>query len=148
MNSFHEQLLTAQNECSFCWISQDGTPAVTVVSFVYFDEIIWMTALAGSGRVNAIQRNPATALTISGKGSKVGHSRCVSMKGRCSIEHSSAIRERFFPAFAKAVLAESPKGAAMMATSMNSPENWVLKFEPTKSFPYDSQAMFDQANSL
>lgn len=148
MTTVQKRLLIEQNECSLCWLTQDGTPATTIVSFVYFDECLWMTALAGSGRVKAITRNPATAITISGKGSPVGHSRCLSMKGDCWMEHDTAMRERFFSAFANVVLAHSSKGAALMAQSMNSPENWVLKFKPTKWMPYDSQAMFDQADSL
>ena len=143
-----QQLLNEQNECSFSWITADGSPAATVVSFVAYDDAIWMTALAGSARVRALQRNPKSAVVVSGKGTIVGHSRCLSLRGQCTIVNDRASRQRFFPAFASAVLRNSSKGAQTMATSMNSPENLVLKFIATKSIPYDSQAMFDAADRL
>jgi len=40
------ELLDAQNECTLSWVTRDGSPAATVVSFVYSDGCIWMTALA------------------------------------------------------------------------------------------------------
>ena len=147
-DSLAEQLLTEQNECSFCWLTQDGSPTATVVSFVYFDKTIWMTALKDSALVKAIVRNPKTAISISGKGCSIGHSRCLSLRGICGLETSDEIRSRFFPAFANAVLRNSTKGAALMAGSMNSPENAVLSFTPYKSIPYDAKAMYDQADSL
>ena len=143
-----QQLLDEQNECTLCWTRSNGTPAATIVSYVFAESCLWMTALAGSKRVAAITARPDVAIVVSGKGCSVGHSRCISLQGQCSIVEDSAQRDWFFTAFGRAVLRNSERGATMMAQTMNSPENLVLRFTPTRSFPYDSQAMFDKAESL
>lgn len=137
-----------QNECTLCWITRDGSPAGSTVSFVLFDDKLWLTALAASARVKALKRNPNSVIVISGKGCEVGHSRCVSLRGTCGVASDAAERDRFFPAFARAVLPNSEKGASMMAKGMNTPENLVLVFTPSKIIPYDSQEMLDRANSM
>ncbi len=143
-----QQLLRTQNECTLCWTRSNGAPAATVVSYVFAEECLWMTALAGSNRIVAIGRRPDVAVVVSGKGCSIGHSRCLSMQGRCDIIEDSEQRSWFFEAFGRAVLRNSERGARLMADSMNSPENLVLRFTPERRFPYDSQAMFDQADSL
>ena len=35
-----EKILLAKNECSLSWITQDGSPAATVVSFLYEEGFI------------------------------------------------------------------------------------------------------------
>lgn len=148
MNDLVERLLGEQNECTLCWVTNDGRPAATTVSFVHLDGDIWMTALETSARVHALRRNSNATVVISGKGSDVGHSRCVSMQGICEITANKDVRDRFFPAFASVVLPDSKAGATMMANGMNSPENLVLIFKATKVMPYDAQAALDRANSL
>lgn len=148
MNDLSLQLLEQQNECTLCWITREMRPAATVVSFIYADNKIWMTATAGSARVKAIGRCPDVTVVISGKGSPLGHSRCVSLMGQCDILSDPAIRGFFFPAFAKAVLPGSDKGAQMMASTMNTPDNLVLVMTPTKTIPYDAQGMLDRANQM
>lgn len=118
------------------------------MSFVALDDKIWLTALVSSPRVKALSHNPNAVVVISGKGCEVGHSRCVSLQGTCEVASDPSARDRFFPAFASAVLPDSEKGAAMMSKSMNTPENLVLVFTPTKIIPYDSQQMLDRANSM
>ena len=143
-----QKLLLEQNECTLCWVRKNGKPAATIVSYVYDDGCLWMTALAGSKRVAAISARAETVVVVSGKGCSVGHSRCISMPGRCDIVDDTTRRDWFFTAFAAAVLRNSERGAAYMAQSMNSPENLVLRFTPEKHFPYDAQRMFDQADNL
>jgi len=148
MNNLVEKLLTHQSECTLSWVKRDGCPASTVVSFVYLENKIYMTAMTGSGRVKAIRRQPRVSVSVSGKGCSVGHSRCVSLQGECEIFSDQETRDKFFPAFARAVLPDSEKGAAMMAGMMNSPENFVLVMTPDKVIPYDSHDMLEQADSL
>ena len=142
------RLLEEQNECVLSWIKQDGTPASSVVSFVVLEERIAMTALAGAPRVRAIRRNPNVAVVVSGAGSPVGHGRCVSIQGACEIRGDQATRDRFFPAFSRAVLPGSVRGAEMMAEGMNTPENLVLLVTPRKWIPYDAQERLQAANRL
>ncbi len=148
MDELVRRLLTEQNECTLSWLTREGLPASTVVSFVLLDGLIAMTALEQSARVRAVRRNPSVAVVVSGSGSPVGHSRCVSIQGECEIRRDAATRDRFFPPFSAAVLPNSKKGAEMMAKSMNSPENVVLLLAPRKTIPYDAQASLDRANGI
>ncbi len=137
-NLIAERLLTEQNECTLCWIKADGAPAAAIVSFIWQRESLWMTALQSSPRVAAITRDPRVALVISGKGSEVGISRCLSLQGECVVHSDKKTRDWFFPLFAEKVLPRNKQSAAGMATMMNSPENLVLECRPVKWIPYDS----------
>jgi general stress protein 26 len=147
-DDFCLKLFKAQNECTLSWVSRDGAPAATVVSFIYKDDAIWMTALTHSSRVKAIARDGRVAVVVSGSGSKIGHTRCVSMRGHAEIIHDSDVKDWFFPAFSKAVLRKSWSGAKMMAGSMNNASNAVIKFTPEKIIPYDAQKMMKLANFM
>ncbi len=142
------RLLREQNECSLSWVMAGNRPAATVVSFIYYRQKIWMTALAGSARVRALRRNKYACVVVSGKGCEIGHSRCLSVHGTCELLDDKLLRDEIFPLFARAVLPNSEKGAAMMAAMMNSPGNLLLCLTPTKLIPYDGQQMLDGANSL
>ncbi len=143
-----EQLLQQQNECTLCWTRADGSPAATIVSFLWADQSLWMTALAGCGRVRALERDARAAIAVTGKGTSLGMSRCVSMQGRCVVRREPEIRDWFFPAFAAAVLPGSRKGAAMMAGMLSGPENLVLQFAPERYIPHDSHEMMVMADQL
>lgn len=88
------------------------------------------------------------AIVVSGSGSDLGETRCVSMRGSCEILRDSETRAWFFPLFAARVLNISPKGAKMMAASMDNTVNMVMKFTPQKVFSYDAQNMMRAANSM
>lgn len=142
------KIFAAQNECTLSWITKDGSPAATVVSFFFDENSLWMTAQAGSARDIAISRDGRVAVVVSGKGSKAGDTRCVSMRGYCEILRDDATRSWFFPKFAKKVLYKSLIGAKMMSSSMNNASNVVLKFTPTKVISYDAQKMMKLANFM
>ncbi|MCK5881079.1 MAG: pyridoxamine 5'-phosphate oxidase family protein [Sinobacterium sp.] len=146
-DDFSLKLFKAQNECTLSWITQDGGPAATVVSFIYHDNCIWMTAMTHQARVRAIKRNAKVAVVVSGKGSKLGDTRCVSMRGSCEILSDEASRDWFFPLFSKKVL-NNRLGAKMMSKTMNNADNIVLKFHPEKIIPYDAQKMMKMAKFM
>ena len=105
-----------------------------------------MTALEGSARVQAIGRNAATALVVSGRGTALGDARCISMRGECLIHRDAQVRDWFFPLFSQRVLPDSAAGAAGMAAMMNNAANTVLEFVPAKVIPYDAHEAMAAAN--
>lgn len=143
-NELSLKLFKAQNECTLSWVCDDGGPASTVVSFFFDDDAIWMTAMTYQPRVRALAKNPKASVVVSGKGSKLGDTRCVSMRGTVEVLQGAEIRDWFFPKFSKAVLGNFT-GAKMMAKSMNNDDNVVLKFTPAKVIPYDAQKMMKMA---
>lgn len=143
-----EQLLLAQNECTIIWNLADGSATGAVVSYVWYDGAIWMTALAGSNRVAALRKEPRAAVVVSGKGSSLGHARSLTMRGECYIRDEAAVRDWFFPAFAHAVLPHSKKGQEAMAAAMATPDNLVLQFVPFKRIPYDAHEAMIAADAM
>ena len=107
-----------------------------------------MTALEGSARVRAISRDSRCSVVVSGKGSKAGDTRCVSMRGECEIFRDEETRNWFFPLFSKKVVNKSRIGAGMMSKAMNNADNTVIKFTPYKVIPYDAQKMMKMANFM
>ena len=146
-DEFCLKLFKAQNECTLSWVCQDGGPAATAVSFIYNDGCIWMTAMTHQARVKAILKSPQVAVVVSGKGSKLGDTRCVSMRGYCEVLADTETRDWFFPRFSKKVLSNR-LGAKMMSKSMNNEHNLVLKFTPVKVIPYDQQKMMKMAKFM
>ncbi len=140
-----ERLFEAQNECCFSWITQDGSPASTIVNYLWEADSLWMTAQAGCVRVKALSRDNRASLVVSGTGCAVGEARCVAMRGICVIHRDSTTRDWFFPLFAKRVLPSSQTGVEMMDASMNNAANLVLEFMPKKVTPYDAQQMMRMA---
>ncbi len=147
-DTLSQKILAAQNECTLCWVTKDGSPAATVVSFIVEDGCLWMTAISGCARDIAISRDGRVAVVVSGAGSKVGDTRCVSMRGTCEILRDEKTRDWFFPRFSKRVLYKSRISAKMMSSSMNNASNVVLKFTPDKIIPYDAQKMMKLANFM
>ncbi len=146
MNDLAKSLLAAQDECTFVWTTRDGSPTGTIVSYLSEDGRIWMTALADSKRALAIARDPRASIVISGKGSELGHARCVTFRGSCRLHSDHETRDWFFPRFAQAVLPDSRRGASGMATMMNNESNLVIEFIPDRSIPYDAHEQMVLAN--
>lgn len=148
LDKLAQDLLAAQNECTLSWITQDGSPAATVVSFLFAEGALWLTAERHAARIRAIRRNPRVAIVVSGSGSKMGHTRCVSLRGRCEILADAKTRDWFFPLFSRRVLNKSRIGASMMAKSMNNETNLVIRFVPEKAISYDAQKAMKLANFM
>ncbi len=146
MDTMSQALIDAQDECTLIWCTRDGSPTGTIVSYFAEGGSIWMTALRESNRARALSRDPRTALVISGKGSDLGHARCVTLRGSTMLHRDEATRDWFFPRFARAVLPDSERGQAGMAKSMNNPANLVLEFTPERAIPYDAHEAMVAAN--
>jgi hypothetical protein len=143
-----EALLRTQDECTLIWRTRDGSCTGTIVSYFADGGHVWMTAAAGSIRARALARDPRTALVITGKGSALGHARCVTLRGETRLHRDAATRDWFFPRFAKAVLPDSERGQAGMARSMNNEGHLVLEFIPERTIPYDAHDQMVGANRL
>lgn len=143
-----EWLLLEQNECTLIWNLADGSATGAVVSYVWCDGAIWMTAQEGCKRVRAIARDPRCAVVVTGKGSTLGQARSLTMLGKSYIRAEADVREQFFPRFAAAVLPNSIAGQQAMTTAMDSEENLVIQFVPDKWIPYDAHDAMSAAEVM
>ena len=68
MNELTRRLLHEQNECTLCWLMQDGAPAATTVSFVAMDEKVYLTALDVSAKGEGARSRSPCRVGYFGKG--------------------------------------------------------------------------------
>src|SRR5215470_15935843 len=79
-----EKLLRAQNECVFTWRRSDGWPVGVVMSYVWRDGKIWLTASRQRPRVAAVRRDGRVSVAISSAGTRMPPA-TVTIRGRCKI---------------------------------------------------------------
>ena len=53
-----EQLLLAQRECVFNWCTRDNWPMGVIMSYIWRNDRVWLTAGAHRHRISAVRRNP------------------------------------------------------------------------------------------
>ena len=66
-----ERLLKAQNECVFVWHRSDGWPIGVVMSYVWRDGKVWLTASSQRPRVAAVARDDRVSVAISSVGTRL-----------------------------------------------------------------------------
>src|SRR5271167_1336915 len=79
-----ERLLAAQTECTFCWRTADGWPVGVIMSYVWRDGQVWMTASSQRPRVGAVKRDDRVSVVVSSAGTQLPP-QTVTIRGRCTI---------------------------------------------------------------
>ena len=74
------ELLTQQNECTFCWTTRDGSPMAVIMSHVYHRGRF--LADGQRKRVPAVRRDGRVAVVIASSATDIGAGRAVSYKDR------------------------------------------------------------------
>src|SRR5882724_9444012 len=75
-----EKLLTSQNECVFTWRTADGWPVGVVMSYVWRDGKVWLTASSQRPRIAAVRRDDRVSVAISSTGTRIAPA-TVTIKG-------------------------------------------------------------------
>lgn len=79
-----EKLLQTQNECVFSWRRSDGWPVAVVMSYVWRNSRVWLTASKQRPRVAAVRRDDRVSVAISSLGTRMPPA-TVTMRGRCRV---------------------------------------------------------------
>jgi general stress protein 26 len=143
-----DELLSTHLECTFMWATKEGWPIGVIMSYLWKDGRIWLTAGAHRHRISAVRRDDRVSVVVTSTGTKLGGGKSVTAKGRCIVHEDRETKDWFYPEFA-AHLQPTAEAAETFAKFLDSPLRVVLEVVPEKWITYDGVKMFkDQAGVL
>jgi general stress protein 26 len=137
-----EELLGVAIECVFNWCTRDSWPMGVIMSCMWRDGRMWLTAGAHRHRISAVKRNPKVSIVVTSTGSTLGPGKSVTIKGRCTIHEEREIKDWFYPAFAEHTSIGGSDSAKAFEKMLDSPIRVVLEVVPEKFITYDGIKMF------
>ncbi len=140
-----EALLLEQRECVFNWCTKDSWPMGVIMSYIWRDGRVWLTAGAHRHRISAVRRNPQVSVVVTSTGTSMGPGKTVTIKGKCVIHEDRETKDWFYQDFAR-VLRPEPAEAQNFQEFLDSPLRIVLEVVPEKWITYDGAKM--RAHSL
>ncbi len=135
-----DELLRLQNECTFIWRMRDGWPIGVIMSYVWRDDKIWMTASSQRPRIAAVRRDDRVSVVVSSMGTTLTP-RTVTIRGRCRFFEDAVTKAWFYPALAAALIPDSPKRQANFIKMLDSPRRVVMCVTPEKWVTFSSDKM-------
>jgi general stress protein 26 len=135
-----ETLLKTQNECVFTWRTSDGWPIGVVMSYVWRDGKVWLTASNQRPRIKAVRRDDRVSVVVSSTGTGAPPA-TVTIKGRCAILEDVETKRWFYPALAAALIPRSEKQQAGFVRMLDSPRRVVLCVMPKHFITFDGRKM-------
>ena len=134
------ELLSVGRECVFNWSTQDAWPMGVIMSYIWKDGRVWLTAGVHRHRIAAVRKRPKVSVVVTSTGTELGPSKTVTIKGTCVIHEDRATKDWFYPAFAMHLNREQ-KAADAFAKMLDSPLRIVLEVKPEKFVTYDGTKM-------
>lgn len=135
-----DQLLKTQTECTFIWRMRDGSPIGVVMSYVWRDGKVWMTASSQRPRVSAVRRDDRVSVVVSSAGTALPP-RTATIRGRCKLYEDEETRRWFYPELAKALIPGNDQRQARFIKMLDSPRRVVMCVVPDKFITFDSRKM-------
>jgi hypothetical protein len=135
-----DRLLKTQTECSFIWRMRDGWPIGVVMSYVWRNEMLWMTASSQRPRVSAVRRDDRVAVVVSSAGTSLPP-QTVTIRGRCKLHDDDETKRWFYPELAKALIPNEAARQERFVKMLDSPRRVVMCVVPEKFVTFDSQKM-------
>lgn len=135
-----ERLLSSQRECVFNWCTRDEWPMGVIMSMLWRDGRVWLTAGGHRHRISAVRRNPKVSVVVTSTGTDLGPGKTVTIKGRCVIHEDAETKAWFYPEFALHQRGEQAAADAF-AKMLDSPLRVVLEIIPEKFITYDGVKM-------
>jgi len=136
-----EELLSTARECVFNWCTREQWPMGVIMSCLWRDGCMWLTAGAHRHRVSAVRRNPRVSVVVTSTGTHLGGAKTVTLKGRCRVREDAETKAWFYPAFAAHLHPGSEERARAFQELLDSPLRVVLQVEPEKFISYDGVKM-------
>lgn len=136
-----QEMLDAQNECTFIWSNKEGWPVGVIMSYVFHDGKFWLTATSQRARISAVRRDPRVCIVVTSTGSKMARNKTVTYKGTCTVHDDRETMDWFYPALAAALQPNNAAGQALFAKFLDSPRRVVLEVTPTQRIGYDGGKM-------
>ncbi len=135
-----DALLLVQRECVFNWCTRDEWPMGVIMSYIWRNNRVWLTAGAHRHRISAIRRNPQVSVVVTSTGTELGPGKTITIKGRCVVHEEREVKDWFYPDFARA-LRPNETEALDFVEFLDSPLRVVLEVIPEKWITYDGMKM-------
>jgi len=135
-----EHLLTTQNECTFIWRMRDGWPIGVIMSYIWRDGKVWMTASSQRPRIAAVQRDDRVSVVVSSMGTQLSPG-TVTIRGRCAIREDEETKRWFYPALAQALIPGDDRRQGRFVKMLDSPRRVVMCVSPEKFITFSSEKM-------
>ena len=135
-------LLTTQTECVFMWTTIDGDAVGVVMNFVWHDGRIWLTASGQRKRFAALRRRARASIAVSSRGTDIGTSQSITLKGDVVLHEDAETKAWFYPALAARVRAGRPEQQAAFVAHLDSPRRVVIELVPDTRIGFDAENMF------
>lgn len=136
-----EQLLAAQNECTFMWSNKQGWPVGVIMSYVWKDGCFWLSVSSLRVRVAAVERDPRVSVCVTSRGTTVKSSQTVTYKGMCDVFSDQATKDWFLPALAARLRPDDAEAQAEFVRLNDTPARRVLRVTPTQRIGFDGRKM-------
>jgi hypothetical protein len=136
------QLIEQQNECTFAWVTADGSPMAVIMSYLVHEGSFWLTASRQRKRIPAIQRDGRVAIVITSTGSTIGRNKAVTYKGVATVHDDEATKAWFYPALAARLVGRGgPDRVAEFVKMLDSPRRVVIEVKPRFRQGFDGAKM-------
>jgi len=136
-----QEMLLAQNECTFIWSNKEGWPVGVIMSYVFRDGKFWLTASNQRARISAVRRDPRVCIVVSSTGSSMARNKTVTYKGTCTLRDDQETKDWFYPALAAVVQPHNLQSQELFAKFLDSPRRVILEVEPIQRIGYDGGKM-------
>ena len=136
-----ERLLNVARECVFNWPTRDGWPMGVIMSCLWNDGRLWLTAGAHRHRISAVRRDPRVSVVVTSTGTEMGAGKTVTIKGRCVVHEDRGTKDWFYPEFSSHLNPTSEERAAAFQEMLDSPLRVVLEVVPEQYITYDGWKM-------
>jgi hypothetical protein len=144
-----EKLLSTHNECVFNWGTRDGWAMGVIMSYLWHDGRVWLSAGAHRHHISAIRRDPRCSVVITSNGTKLGQGKSISIKGRADVREDRDTKGWFYPAFSNHLNSKDPRAAARFQEHLDSPIRVGVEVVPEKFVSHYGVKMFmDEAGKL
>ncbi|MFM7537301.1 MAG: pyridoxamine 5'-phosphate oxidase family protein [Acidimicrobiales bacterium] len=141
------ELIDQQNECTFGWVTRDGSPMAAIMSYLEHDGKFWMTASGQRKRIAAVRRDPRCVVTITSPGTKMGSGKTVTYKGIAAVHDDDETKAWFYPALAERLMGRwGSERVTEFANMLNSPRRVIISIEKGTRVAYDGDKMRDATN--
>lgn len=138
-----QRLVDEQNECTFVWVTADGSPMAVIMSYLRTDDgTIWMTASGQRKRIPAIRRDPRVTVVITSSGTSMHAGKALTYKGIATVLDDAETKAWFYPALAERLMgARGPHRVDEFAKMLDSPRRVIISIATGLRVGYDGSKM-------
>jgi nitroimidazol reductase NimA-like FMN-containing flavoprotein (pyridoxamine 5'-phosphate oxidase superfamily) len=121
------ELLSAQTECTFVFLGEDGWPCGVVMSFIEDGGTFWLTAVEGRKQVKALDADPRCSIVVSSSGSGLPGRRMLSVRCEGTVHRDDETLQWFLDRFTSRLQPQDPVSWRKL---LNSPNRVVFEARP------------------